>query len=143
VEPRIKTRIGKSGDSWKILFSRSAKQIREKNLRFFELAPPPCKHMPHNYPQERACFGSGEIRILDSTGKLERNDCVQRGGLKAVTGYREGAARYQRVIRSAEVSPAGLMIKTAEGSVFHVVQQECASKLAAFVVKLCGGAFFS
>jgi hypothetical protein len=96
-----------------------------------------------DYAQNRASFRSREIRILDSPGKLERNDCVQRGGLKAVTGYREGAARYERVIRSAEVSPAGLMIKTADGSVFHVVLQEGASKLAAFVVKLCGGAFFS
>jgi hypothetical protein len=32
----------------------------------------PEKDQAINYPQNRACFRSGEIRILDSTGKLER-----------------------------------------------------------------------
>jgi len=32
----------------------------------------PEKDRAINYPQNRACFRSGEIRILDSTGKLER-----------------------------------------------------------------------
>jgi hypothetical protein len=37
-----------------------------------------------DYAQNRACFRSGQIRVLDSKGTVERNDCVQRCGSKAV-----------------------------------------------------------
>jgi hypothetical protein len=32
----------------------------------------PKKNQAIDYAQNRACFRSGEIRVLDSTGKLER-----------------------------------------------------------------------
>jgi hypothetical protein len=32
----------------------------------------PKKNHAINYAQNRACFRSGQIRVLDSTGKLER-----------------------------------------------------------------------
>jgi hypothetical protein len=37
-----------------------------------------------SYAKGRACFRSGEIRILNSTGKLERTNRVQRDGPNAV-----------------------------------------------------------
>ena len=44
----------------------------------------PEKRQAINYAQNRAWFRSGEIRILDSRGTLERNHCVQRGGSETV-----------------------------------------------------------
>jgi len=44
----------------------------------------PKKDQAIDYAQNRACFRSGEIRVLDSTGKVERTNRVQRGGSKAV-----------------------------------------------------------
>ena len=37
-----------------------------------------------DYATGRACFRSGEIRVLDSSGAVERVDSVQRGGSKIV-----------------------------------------------------------
>jgi hypothetical protein len=44
----------------------------------------PEKRQAINYAQGRASFRCGEIRILDSTGNVERNHCVQRSGQKNV-----------------------------------------------------------
>ena len=34
------------------------------------------KRQAIDYTETRACFRSGEIRVLDATGKLERTHCV-------------------------------------------------------------------
>jgi len=46
----------------------------------------PEKDQAINYAENRASFRSGEIRILDSSGEVERIT-VQRSGSEAVTGF--------------------------------------------------------
>jgi hypothetical protein len=42
------------------------------------------KEQAINYAENRASFRSGEIRVLDSIGNIERGDLVQRNGSEAV-----------------------------------------------------------
>jgi hypothetical protein len=77
----------------------------------FSMPPPsgvagqlPTKDDAINYAQARARFRAGEIRVLDSSGNVERTICVQRIGAKAVTRCPTGPRNHPQSVLSPVIA---------------------------------------